>query len=202
MSSTRLSAYCSKVIEAGWITAMVLVPLYFDVYSSRVFEPDKLTLLRSIAVFMSAAWLIKVIEEVSQRQQVFRFSWRAPLVLPTLALVVIYLFTTLTSVTRFTSLWGSYQRLQGTYTTLAYIVVFFLILNEMRSREQLERLITAAIVTSVPISLYGLIQHYGIDPLPWGGRNPWIMFSSPAPPALGKPPWREYWQTRWWWGSG
>lgn len=51
MSSTKLSAYCSRVIEAGWIAAVVLVPLYFNVYSSRVFEPDKLTLLRSIAVF-------------------------------------------------------------------------------------------------------------------------------------------------------
>jgi hypothetical protein len=169
MPSTKLSAYCSKVIEAGWIAAVVMVPLYFNVYSSRVFEPDKLTLLRSIAVFMSVAWLIKAIEEASHGQRVFRISRRTPLALPTLALVVIYLVTTLTSVTRFTSLWGSYQRLQGTYTTLSYIVIFFLILNEMRSRQQLDRLITAAIVTSVPISLYGLIQHYGIDPLPWGG---------------------------------
>ena len=219
MSSTKLSAYCSKVIEAGWIAAMVLVPLYFNVYSSRVFEPDKLTLLRSIAVFMSAAWLVKTIEEASQGREAFHTLvraplmlptlalvvvyllitltstiplvnlwvwgsivaflvaawrlkvafWRMPLVLPALALVVIYLFTTLTSVAPFTSLWGSYQRLQGTYTTLSYIVVFFLILNEMRSREQLDRLITIAIITSVPISLYGLIQHYGIDPLPWGG---------------------------------
>jgi tetratricopeptide (TPR) repeat protein len=169
MPSTRLSAYCSRVVEAGWIAAVVLVPLYFNVYSSRVFEPDKLTLLRSIAVFMSVAWIIKAIEEASHRQRLLRVTRRTPLVLPTLALVVLYLFATLTSVTRFTSLWGSYQRLQGTYTTLAYIVIFFLILNEMRSREQLNRLITTAIVTSVPISLYGLIQHYGIDPLPWGG---------------------------------
>jgi tetratricopeptide (TPR) repeat protein len=170
--STRLSAYCSKVIEAGWIAAVVMVPLYFDVYSSRVFEPDKLTLLRSIAVFMVVAWLIKSIEEVRRspdRESSSRVSWRTALVLPTLVLAVIYLLTTLTSVTRFTSLWGSYQRLQGTYTTLSYIVIFFLILNEMRTRRQLDRLITAAIITSVPISLYGLIQHYGIDPLPWGG---------------------------------
>ncbi len=230
MASTKLSAYCSRVIEAGWIAAMVLVPLYFNVYSSRVFEPDKLTLLRSIAVFMAVAWIIKTVEEAGHSQSVRsyfwqapltlatailatvyllitltsvipnlwiwgslfvfvlaaglvkiigegsyghklrHFFWRTPLVLPALALVAIYLLTTLTSVSRFTSLWGSYQRLQGTYTTLAYIVVFFLILNEMRSREQLDRLITAAIVTSVPISLYALMQHYGIDPLPWGGN--------------------------------
>jgi tetratricopeptide (TPR) repeat protein len=170
MSSSRLSAYCSNIIEAGWLAAVVMVPLYFNVYSSRVFEPDKLTLLRSIAVFLAVAWIIKTIEEATHRKPVLRISWRTPLVLATLVLVVIYLVSTVTSVTRFTSLWGSYQRLQGTYTTLSYIVIFFLILNEMRSRDQLDRLITAAIVTSVPISLYGLIQHYGIDPLPWGGN--------------------------------
>jgi tetratricopeptide (TPR) repeat protein len=170
MTSTRLSAFCATIIEAGWIAAVVMVPLYFNVYSSRVFEPDKLTLLRSIAVFLAVAWIIKTIEEASHKKPIWRISWRTPLVLATLALVVIYLVATLTSVTRFTSLWGSYQRLQGTYTTFSYIVIFFLILNEMRSRDQLDRLITAAIVTSVPISLYGLIQHYGIDPLPWGGN--------------------------------
>ena len=65
MSSSRLSAFCTQIIEAGWIAAVVMVPLYFNVYSSRVFEPDKLTLLRSIAVFMAVAWIIKAIEEIS-----------------------------------------------------------------------------------------------------------------------------------------
>ncbi|MFQ6059251.1 MAG: tetratricopeptide repeat protein, partial [Anaerolineae bacterium] len=67
------------------------------------------------------------------------------------------------------SLWGSYERLQGTYTTLSYMVVFFLTLSTLRTREQLDRLITTMILVSLPIALYGVVQHYGLDPLPWLG---------------------------------
>ena len=63
MTQTKLGAYCEKLIEAGWLAAVVVVPLFFNVYSSRVFEPDKITLLRSIAVLMAVAWLIKTMEQ-------------------------------------------------------------------------------------------------------------------------------------------
>ncbi|NIV37047.1 MAG: hypothetical protein GWN58_48745, partial [Anaerolineae bacterium] len=65
---------------------------------------------------------------------------------------------------------GSYQRLQGTYTTLAYIVIFFLMLEGLRTKRQFNRIITTAIVVSFPIALYALVQHFGLDPLPWGGN--------------------------------
>ena len=62
MAKTRLQSFCSKLIEAGWLAALVIVPLLFNVYSSRVFEPDKITTLRSIALVMAGAWIIWVIE--------------------------------------------------------------------------------------------------------------------------------------------
>ena len=177
---TRLGAFCGKLMEAGWLAALVIVPLFFDVYSSRVFEPDKITALRSIAVVMVGAWLIQVIEQglgsgkgrdtiTSALQTMWRRIVETPLVLPTLVLVVVYLVATVLSVVPRVSLLGSYQRLQGTYSTLAYIVIFFLMLHGLRTREQVERLITTVVLTSVPIALYGIIQHYGLDPLPWGG---------------------------------
>ena len=67
------------------------------------------------------------------------------------------------------SLAGSYQRLQGTYSLISYIVVFAMMLQNMRTKEQIERLVTAVVLTSIPIALYGILQHYGLDPLPWGG---------------------------------
>lgn len=177
MTQTKLGAYCEKLIEAGWLAAIVVVPLFFNVYSSRVFEPDKITLLRSIAVVMAAAWLIKTVEQGLRRGDGAKIGlaglWRqlvsVPLALPTLALVAIYLLSTLTSVVPRTSFIGSYQRLQGTYSTLSYVVIFFLMLQGVRTRAQVERFVTTVVLTSVPISLYGILQHYGLDPLPWGG---------------------------------
>ena len=91
------------------------------------------------------------------------------MVLPTLILAAVYILSTIASVAPGLSLWGSYQRLQGTYTTLSYMVIFFLTLGILRTREQLDRLITTMILTSLPIALYGIVQHYGLDPLPWLG---------------------------------
>ncbi len=169
MNSTKLSLFCDKVLEIGWLLAVIITPLLFNVYSSRVFEPDKLTTLRTVAVIMAAVWLVKWIEERSAGRREPGFTWRTPLVFPTLFLVVVYLLSTLLSITPRVSLLGSYQRLQGTYTTLAYIVVFFIILQGLRTRAQLNRLITVIIVNSLPIALYGLVQRNKLDPLPWGG---------------------------------
>ncbi|MBC8511406.1 MAG: hypothetical protein H8D32_00300, partial [Dehalococcoidia bacterium] len=165
---TKLGVFCDKVIEAGWLAAVIVVPLFFNVYSDRVFEPDKLTLLRSIALVMAVAWVIKMLEAGSSIQiQNPKSKIQNPLVLPTLLLVAVYILATVASVTPRISLWGSYQRLQGTYTTFSYIVIFFLALQGLRTREQIERLVTVTILVSLPISLYGILQHYGRDPLPW-----------------------------------
>jgi tetratricopeptide (TPR) repeat protein len=173
---TKISVFCDKIIEAGWLAAVIVVPLFFNVYSDRVFEPDKLTLLRSIALVMAVAWIIKTLETGHWKLKAGNLrpgtssqlpALRIPLVLPTLLLVTVYILATIASVSPRASLWGSYQRLQGTYTTFSYIVIFFLALQGLRTREQIERVVTAAILVSLPIALYGILQHYGRDPLPW-----------------------------------
>jgi len=168
-SASRLSLWCDRLIEAGWLAAVVVVPLFFNIYSSRVFEPDKLTTLRSIALVMAMAWVVKWIEELRNPNRNRSLTWRTPLVLPTLIMVIVYMVSTAFSIAPRTSLLGSYQRLQGTYTTFAYVIVFLMILQGLRSRAQLNRLLTVMIITSLPISIYGLLQRLQLDPLPWGG---------------------------------
>jgi cyclophilin family peptidyl-prolyl cis-trans isomerase/tetratricopeptide (TPR) repeat protein len=174
--NSKLSQWCEGLMEAGWLAAVIAVPLFFNIHSDRVFEPDKLTLLRSIAVLMSVAWLVRFIDR-RDWQQVKSWAlpkgetavWRIPFVLPIFLLVVSYLISTIFSVSPGVSLAGSYQRLQGTYTTYSYIVVFALIASTMRTRQQVNRLVTFAIITSIPVAFYGFLQHFDYDPLPWGG---------------------------------
>ena len=61
---SRLGAYCERILESGWLAAVIVVPLFFDVFSARVFEPDKLSLLRAIALLVAAAWLIRTLESL------------------------------------------------------------------------------------------------------------------------------------------
>ncbi len=40
----------------------------------------------------------------------------------------------------------------------------------LRSKNQISRLITTIILASLPVSLYGVLQRFQIDPIPWGGN--------------------------------
>lgn len=178
---STIAAWCERIIEGGWLLALVFIPSYFNLLSSRHFEPDKATSLRAIVLIMAAAGIIRALERSAQRSTSAGAAeagagprgWRRlrslPLALPTLLYALVFVIATLTSVVPSTSFWGSYQRLQGTYTNLSYMALATLIVLTLRRRGQLERLITVAILGSLPAIGYGLVQHYQIDPLPWKG---------------------------------
>jgi len=172
---TKLSRYAEGVMEAAWLAAIVMAPLFFNKYSSRIFEPDKATLLRTLALIIILTWVVKIVDEVlaNNRGKSEKFSlkslFQVPILAPVLLLALDYIIATILSVTPRISFWGSYQRLQGVYTTFSYLVLFAALAGNLRKQEQVERLITTAILVSLPVSLYGILQRYGIDPIPWGG---------------------------------
>jgi hypothetical protein len=60
-----VAVWCERVIEGGWLLALLLIPAYFNLLSARHFEPDKATTLRSIVMIMLAAVLIHALEKIS-----------------------------------------------------------------------------------------------------------------------------------------
>ncbi len=178
ISRTSLSIWCERVIEGGWLIALLLIPTYFNLLSARHFEPDKATTLRSIVIIMLAAALIDGLERFANRRSTGEGArtdpwWRrvvaAPLALPTIIYAAVFLLATVVSIAPAVSFWGSYQRLQGTFTNLSYIGLGVLIALYLRRREQLDRLVTIMILASLIAACYGLIQHVQLDPLPWRG---------------------------------
>jgi hypothetical protein len=183
-----LSAYADKVIEASWLTALILAPLFFNPYDSRVFELSKVALVRTLALVMFAAWLIRCSELYSlrvggagssagrlrprrflARLRALCAAWSSenPLALPTFFVIAVYSVSTLASVSPSQSVLGSYERSQGLYTTLSYILIFFLAANTLRSAAQIERAMSVVLITSFPVAFYGIIQHYGLAPPDW-----------------------------------
>src|SRR5690242_12693187 len=150
---TTIAVWCERIIEGGWLFALVFIPSYFNLLSSRHFEPDKATSLRAIVLIMAAAGIIRALELRSRGsahadtappgQGLLKRAWRRlnsiPLALPTLVYALVFLFATITSVVPTTSFWGSYQRLQGTYTNLSYVGLAVMIVLTLRRRDQLER---------------------------------------------------------------
>jgi tetratricopeptide (TPR) repeat protein/O-antigen ligase len=163
-------------MEAAWLAAVIVAPVFFNVYSSRIFEPDKITLIRTLALVGLAAWMVKLIEEgglhwerIPRGENWLKSLLRIPLIAPVAGMFVIYLVSTIFSVTPYTSLWGSYQRLQGTYSTFSYMAIFVILAVNLRRRAQVERLISVIVLASMPVGLYGILQRYRADPIPWGG---------------------------------
>lgn len=168
---TIITRWADRIIEAGWLLALVFTPYFFSLLTARHFEPDKAMALRTIVLVMLAAWAIKTVERVLTLREPpnWRALWRTPLAIPALVFGGVFVLATLTSVQPSVSWWGSYQRGQGTYTNLSYIALFALLIANVRTREQLQRLVTTVVLTGVSVSLYGIVQHLGIDPLPWKG---------------------------------
>jgi tetratricopeptide (TPR) repeat protein len=176
---TKLGKFLGGVIEASWLGALIIIPIFFNVYSSRIFEPDKAALLRILVLLGVAAWFLKTIDEFANQDQKINLGLiikslrnflRKPIILVTVILVFIYLLATLLSVNPTTSFLGSYQRSQGFHTLISYTILFFLVAGNLKTKVQVDRIVTVTILTSVPVSLYGIIQHYGLDPVPWAGN--------------------------------
>jgi hypothetical protein len=174
---TKLTRYADGLMEAVWLAAVIIIPVFFNIYSSRIFEPDKIAILRSLALIGLGAWVVKSIAQggidwgrIKSESGLDRLRTllKIPMVPAVLGLGIVYLLSTLFSVTPRVSFFGSYQRLQGTFTTFSYLVIFAMVAVNMRRQAQVERLITTAVLTSLPIGLYGILQHFRIDPLPWG----------------------------------
>lgn len=173
---TKLSRLAEGLMEAAWLAAVMLTPLFFNIYSSRIFEPEKLALLRSLALIILACWLILWMETGASPKETlkdFKAGWkswlRTPLFLPAIAVALVTLLSTIFSVTPAISFWGSYPRLQGAYTNMSYLLIFAAMLVHLKRREQVDRLVGVIVLSSLPVSLYGILQRYGLDPIPWGG---------------------------------
>lgn len=156
---------------------VLAVPLYFNPYSNRVFEPDKVTLFRSLVLIVALAWLVKEADAGLNNERRGFHGCRGVFIL-VLALGGIYLLATLTSLSPGLSLWGSYEWRQGTYTFLCYVTLFFVAACNLRSEAQVARLLTAVLCASLPVSLYGIVQRFGLDPLPWQGTAVGRVFST------------------------
>src|ERR1035437_4697248 len=177
---SKVEFFCERVLEASWLIILALVATYFDVYSSRVFEPDKTIFFRCLVLLMVLVQAVMLVHrqgwataQVGPNRSfgsTFRRWLRAdPLIWPIFAVLATASLATITSIDPWPSFYGSYQRMQGILSLFADIAFFFIVVVHLRTAAQMNRLMRVALLTAFPISLYGVVQHLQLDPLPWGG---------------------------------
>ncbi|MBC8549666.1 MAG: O-antigen ligase family protein, partial [Candidatus Brocadiales bacterium] len=199
-SDTR--QYCDRVIIAFLFAIIIAIPLYYDVNIYSVFDLSKITVLYIFTFTILAAWSIKAIISCQRKksvnsthlssesaQKVIDIEHNAwyktrPLRLPIIALVLASGLSTISSINPYLSLVGTYKRYGGFISTLVYVSLFFVIVNFI-DRRRISLLMNVIIFTTGIASVYGILQHFGIDYYRWNmfsgyGTRVFGTFGHPA----------------------
>lgn len=175
----RTREYCMRFIEGACLLMLIIVPIFLNMFSSRVFDPDKVAILRSLALSAVVIAFISMVLRIVEQPAVAFFpgQWlrnavKTPLVVPIVLFAVVTIISTVFAISPRTSFWGSYLRLQGTYTTFAYLVLVGGLVYAVRDWRQVERVARVIVLTSVPVALYGIAQKFGSDFTTWNASEP------------------------------
>src|SRR5471032_1028782 len=117
---SRLSLFSACLAESALLAAMLVVPLLMNVSSSRIFEADKLALLRTLSMIVLAA--LAVIAAAGAKEAAARLTgWlKQPIVLAVLAWTACVLFALCFSPAPLLSVLGEYTRRQGVLAWFCY----------------------------------------------------------------------------------
>lgn len=165
-----LGQFCRGIIEASWLTALVCVPLFFA-FSGESMQTAKSYLMRSLAIVLLAAWIVEVLAEDTRnlrrswRRLCDRGTWKTPLMIPVALNTAAVLLATAFSLLPWESFWGASGRREGSLSYLACLLFFSGIVAHVRSKSQVERMMTVILLSSVPITLYAIAQKFSLEPI-------------------------------------
>lgn len=123
-----------------------------------VFDLPKATLLRTVSLSIAGIWLTWVLYQG-------RIDWRkGPLDLPVIAFALTVTLATIFSYSTASSLFSaSFKRHETFPTWLAYFLLFFSGSNFLRQPTRILGFLKAMVLTSMAVSVYGILQHFGYD---------------------------------------
>jgi O-antigen ligase/Flp pilus assembly protein TadD len=169
----NLAGFFGKVLSFGTVLLAFLIPLFFLPFTSEFYEFNKQALLVAGAVILTVAWFGKMWAEKE-----LRFV-RTPLDLPILLFVLVYIITTIFSLSPFVSLFGHFGRFNGgLITIISYALLYFVYVNNVRSLDHIKRIAWGISLSATLLAIHGLLQYFGIYLIPWDvARN---RFFTPA----------------------
>ena len=139
--SAGFPRFCDNTIELVLLGLLVFTPLAFGTV-----QVWSISLMHLATVFMLALWLLKM-----NAQGRFRLI-RTPLDLPILAFGVIAVVSTATSV-------YFYESKVELFKILNYILLYFIVVNNIKDLKRIKRIITILIVIGCGLALYGLYNY-------------------------------------------
>ncbi|MBU1036987.1 O-antigen ligase family protein [Patescibacteria group bacterium] len=170
MLENKIDKILFKIIFISSI-ALLIAPLLVISYSYFPY-----TFIKTVVVF----WLIEIIfisyVILALRNKNFRPKFNA-LTVSLLILAVIYIITSITGLSFNRSFWGDWERFEGVYLFLHFIVWFVAISSILKKLDQWRTLFKVSLYVSLGVAFFAFLQAFDL-----GYIKP---FSYIIPPALG-----------------
>ena len=111
-----------------------------------------------ITVVIIGAWILKMIEE---KMLIFK---RTPLDLALLLFLGANILSTIFSMDTHISIWGYYSRSNGgLLSIISYLLLYWAFVSNM-SKEKVLTTLKFALASGVVVSVYGILEHFGVSP--------------------------------------
>lgn len=158
------------------------VPLVLWPYTSELFEFNKMILVYLLTTITATVWLIKMI---TSKKIIFR---RTILDIPLLIFLATQFLSALFSIDPRTSWLGYYSRFNGGLTSsLCYSLLYWAFVSNMGRLETLSA-IRYMLFSAGLVSVWGILEHFGID------KNLWVQdVQNRVFSTLGQPNWLATW---------
>ena len=184
---------------------MLLVPLIFtptdEVLSEAVnayVEVPKTAALRTLVGLMTILCILEWVLKggLNRHYSIANYSRRLIdwiqeqparwVVIAATAYIVVALISTLLSVNFFISVWGEVSGQFGysAYTLLSYFLLFTIIATHLKTPSQLYRLLGVIVATGAIVAIYGIFQHFDLDPWDLGETGSFRITATFANPVF------------------
>lgn len=161
-TSPSIVKYLDHCLYYGFHVLVVIVPLsisYKLTYDQ--FDLPKLMFLRIISIVLLLCFIAKFLLENQIEIKKTKLDYT---VLAFLSLIVV---SCVFSVHPLTSVFGKYRRYEGLLTLLNYGLLFFLAAQFFRTPAQVKLIMRSMTIAAGVVSVYGLLQYFGLDFLHW-----------------------------------
>ena len=174
----KITEICDNIIHIGFSLLALLVPLLLTPVNYELFEYNKMMAVYGITAVIVGAWVSKML--VQKRLSVTRTPFDIPIIL----FVLSQLTSTLFSIDPHVSWLGYYSRFNGgMLSVFCYTLLFYAFVSNIH-KEFLPKLARFLFGTAIIVSLYGVLEHFGIDKHLWVQDVQARVFST-----LGQPNW-------------
>lgn len=154
----KLPKFLNSTILASYLALVIVTPLLFSTHNTELFEVPKMLFVYFFAAVILTLTKIKFILEKKKS---------IPFDLVTVsfaAFVLVQVASTITSIDKFTSIFGYPSRLNGGLASqFAYFVIFTCALINL-TRENVKKIAVAAVLSATAVALWGIPAHFGKDP--------------------------------------